>query len=86
MTVSYDSDQDGSADVAIIDIDDNHQISDPDIIFNDRGNITTIGDLENSENEVSTDQEEDSYFISCENNLEIADDIPDYMDDVMMDA
>lgn len=86
LTVTYDSDQDGSADVAIIDVDDNRQISNPDIIFDKEGNITTIGDLANSGNEVSTNQEDDTYLTSYEDNPDVADDTHDFVDDTMMDA
>ncbi len=47
LTVGIDTIGDGQADVAIIDIDDNHQLSDPDLIIDDHGNMATIGELYN---------------------------------------
>ena len=45
LVVGYDTDNDGMADVAIIDMDDNGTPSDPDIILDDDGHMARLGDL-----------------------------------------
>lgn len=86
LTVAYDTDDDGSADVAIIDMDDDHQISDPDVVFDSEGNITTISDLTNSDSDESAQNDDDAYLTSYNDNPDVAPDMPDYMDDAMIDA
>ena len=48
LTVGLDMDNDGQADVAIIDVDDNQQLSDPDLVIDKDGNYATIGQLNDS--------------------------------------
>lgn len=87
LTVAYDTDDNGSADVAIIDMDDNHQISDPDIVFDNEGNISTISDLTNSSSDEDTqNNDDDVYYTALNDNPDVAPDMPDYMDDAMIDA
>ena len=45
LVVGYDVSGDNQADVAIIDMDNDFDISDPDLVVNRAGDITTIGDL-----------------------------------------
>ena len=45
LVVGYDVTGDDMADVAIIDMDNDFDISDPDLVVNRAGDITTIGDL-----------------------------------------
>ena len=47
LVVGYDTDGDGQADVAIIDMDDDGMPSNPDIILDDEGHIAHLGDLVN---------------------------------------
>lgn len=43
--VALDMDSDGQADVAIIDVDDSGDISNPDVVVDRQGNMATIGEL-----------------------------------------
>ncbi|MBR5728610.1 MAG: hypothetical protein IKX61_00160 [Prevotella sp.] len=47
LTVGVDMDGDNQADVAIIDVDDNQVVSDPDLVVDRDGNYATIGELVN---------------------------------------
>lgn len=44
-TVGLDMDDDGLADVAIIDVDDNLEVSNPDLVVDNEGNYATIGEI-----------------------------------------
>lgn len=72
LAVGYDTDGDGLADVAIIDVDDNQEVSAPDIIMDNEGNMATIGDV--------MAEPADAQMASMEN-PEVAPDMPDYMND-----
>ena len=58
LTVGLDMDNDGQADVAIIDVDDNQQLSDPDLVIDKDGNYATIGQL--NDNDPNMDVTSDS--------------------------
>lgn len=45
LTVGLDTDGDGQADVAIIDMDDNQELSSPDLVVDREGNMATIGEI-----------------------------------------
>lgn len=45
LVVGYDTTGDGHADVAVIDIDDNQELSAPDIVVDREGRYATLGDL-----------------------------------------
>lgn len=77
LVVGYDTDDDGMADVAIIDIDDTGTPSDPDIIIDDQGNVATVGDFTN---EPDMEYDQSAYM----ENPEVAPDMPDYMNDAQM--
>lgn len=49
VAVGVDMNGDGSADVAIIDVDDNGRLSDPDIVVDRAGNMATYGDIIHSQ-------------------------------------
>ena len=49
LAVGVDVTGDGDADVAIIDVDDNGHLSDPDIVVDKDGNMATFGDIVNSQ-------------------------------------
>ncbi len=81
ITVGYDQTGDGDTDFAIIDVDDNHDISDPDIIVHSDGNFETVADLRGDseyyyDNEEIADEsgmindytDEDSSFETCDDN------------------
>jgi hypothetical protein len=48
IAVGVDMNSDGMADVAIIDVDDNLEISNPDLIIDRNGNMATVGEIVNS--------------------------------------
>ena len=47
LAVGLDMDGDGQADVAIIDVDDNQEISNPDLVVDKEGHHATVGDIIN---------------------------------------
>lgn len=71
LVVGYDTDNDGEADVAIIDLDDNFEPSPNDVIMDTAGNAATIGDL----------MEADQPYLAEAENPDVASDMPDYMND-----
>lgn len=77
LAVGYDTTGDGQADVAIIDVDDNHQLSDADIIVDNQGNAATVGDVVNAD---------DPNQLASMENPDVAPDMPDYMNDAMIEA
>jgi len=76
LAVGYDTDGDGQADVAIIDVDDSGDLSDPDVIIDDQGNIATVEDIANAQ--------DPNQLVSLEN-PDVAPDMPDYMNDANID-
>lgn len=79
LTVGYDTTGDGQADVAIIDVDDNHQLSDADVIIDNEGHAATVGD-------VMGEPEPDPNQLAAMENPDVAPDMPDYMNDAFIDA
>lgn len=75
--VALDMDNDGEADVAIIDINDNNNLDSQDVVVDTEGNVATVGDLSG---------EPDPNQMASMENPDVAPDMPDYMNDVMMDA
>lgn len=75
LMVGYDLDNDGEADVAIIDLDDNFAPSDNDVIVDAQGNAATLGDL----------MEADPTYMADMENPDVASDMPDYMNDANID-
>ena len=73
--VGYDTNNDGQADVAIIDVDDNGRPSEQDIIT-DGENAITLGEL---------NQEADPNQLASMENPDVAPDMPDYMNDANID-
>lgn len=55
LAVGYDSTNDGQADVVIIDVDDNHCISNPDLVFDDEGNVSTVSDIADTVDDTAMD-------------------------------
>ena len=72
LAVGYDTDGDGQADVAIIDTDDTHDVSAPDIIMDDQGNMATVGEVAAA---VDPNQ------MASMENPDVAPDMADYMND-----
>ena len=75
--VALDIDNDGDADVAIIDINDNNNLDAQDVVVDAEGNMATVGDLAG---------EPDPNQMASMENPDVAPDMPDYMNDVVMDA
>lgn len=50
--VGLDLDGDNSADVAVIDVDDNGELSDPDVVITREGDAATVGQLSGHDNDV----------------------------------
>lgn len=76
LAVGYDTTGDGQADVAIIDVDDNRELSDADVIIDDQGNSATVGEVINTP---------DSNQMAAMENPDVAPDMPDYMNDANID-
>ena len=74
--VALDLDNDGDADVAIIDVDDSGGISAPDVVVDTQGNAATVGEI--------AGQPDPSQMASMEN-PDVAPDMPDYMNDANVD-
>ena len=68
--VALDMNGDNQADVAIIDVDDSGDISNPDVMVDRQGNMATIGELRGSQDP----------------NMTTNDEAPDMTDDAQMDA
>ena len=90
FAVAYDVNADEEPDVAIVDVDDSGDISASDVVLDDEGNMATVGDI----CEVSTQQEEDCCSAnmpenedpSLVQNPDVAPDMPDYMNDALVDV
>ena len=76
LVAGYDTDSDGQADVAIVDLGE-QGFSNDDVIFDGEGNYARIGDLQ--------DQPDPNQYASAEN-PDVAPDMPDYSNDVYVDA
>ena len=76
LVVGYDTDDDSQADVALIDIDDSGNISNPDILIDDQGHSATI-------EQVMSYPDTDAQTAAMEN-PDVAPDMPDYMSDADM--
>ena len=76
LAVGYDTDNDGQADVAIIDVDDDQKISEADVIMDNQGHAATVGELAATAN--------DQAQMASMENPDVAPDMPDYMNDADM--
>ena len=77
VAVGLDTNNDGQADVAIIDVDDSGNLSDPDVIVDANGNMATYGQIAN---------DPDPNLTASMENPDVAPDMPDYMNDAIIDA
>lgn len=75
--VALDLDNDDNADIAIIDINDNNVLDADDVAIDTEGNVARIGDLAG---------EPDPNQLASMENPDVAPDMPDYMNDAMLDA
>ena len=69
VTVGLDMDGDGQADVAIIDVDDNQEVSNPDLVVDRSGNYATIGEIVNG----------------VDPNMDASNEAPEFMDDTSVE-
>lgn len=95
QAVALDLTGNGEADVAVIDVNDNNQLDDPDVIVDTDGNYATIGDLYQGQDvqtvddsyaytsdSVDTDPNTDPNFQQASyDNPDLSPDMPDYMND-----
>jgi hypothetical protein len=79
LAVGLDMDNDGQADVAIIDVDDSGDLSNPDVVIDSNGNAATYGDIVNTPTP-------DPNMMASMDNPDVAPDMPDYMNDAFIDA
>ena len=79
LAVGLDMDNDGQADVAIIDVDDSGDLSNPDVVVDSNGNVATYGDIVNT-------PAPDPNMMASMDNPDVAPDMPDYMNDAFIDA
>ena len=77
IAVGYDTTGDGQADVVIIDVDNDFRPSDADVIMDYEGHSVRLGDLNN---------DQDPNQLASMENPDVAPDMPDYMNDAMIDA
>ena len=84
-----DLDGDNNPDVAIIDVDDSNDLSDPDVIIGSDGSMATVEELNSVDDNTLEasyyDDASDDYASTLEN-PDVADDMPDYMDDALIDV
>lgn len=83
----------GEADVAIIDVNDNEQVDDPDVVVDGEGHYATMGDIAQAQDDMDTDgdygyatddtsQSSDPTLQQADyDNSDISPDMPDYIDD-----
>lgn len=92
MAATLDLDNNGDADVAVIDVNDNGQLDNPDLVVDSDGNAATIGDLVQAQNDMPTDDgygytgddidptADPSIQQTAYENPDLSPDMPDYMD------
>lgn len=97
VAVGYDVTGNEEADVAVVDMDDNLRISDPDVVIDRQGNMATVGDIVNQQSTVQPDvanyvNEQPNYIDSDPvqpdtyiDNPDVAPDMPDYSNDANID-
>lgn len=79
----YDLNRDEQPDVAIIDVDDSGNPSDPDVAVDPEGNMATLGELAGEVPDPTTDPNLQTTFLD---NPEVAPDMPDYSNDADIDV
>lgn len=86
---------DGDADVAVIDVNDNNVLDDPDVVVDHQGNMATVGQLAEAAGQQTDDgtdyamQHDDGIDpnmqqVSYGENPDVSPDMPDYMNDADM--
>lgn len=89
VAVVYDVDGDSEPDVAIVDMDDNLEISDADMVIGANGQMATVGQIAEADMQVEqespdTDSPYDDLYLA--ENPDVAPDMPDYMNDGIVEA
>ena len=82
VVTGLDLDGDNQADIAVIDVDDSGSYSRADIVIDNEGNMSTYGELEDFAHE-QMPGEDDHLNEDQAQNPEVAQDMPDYMDDAL---
>ncbi len=77
---------DGEADVMVVDIDDSHNLTEPDVMVFEDGSMTSVGDFVEAvdaaaEEDVAQDDVPGEDILASTENPDVAPDMPDYMDD-----
>lgn len=86
---------DGDADVAVIDVNDNNVLDDPDVVVDPQGNMATVGQLAEAAGQQTDDgngyamQQDESLDpnmqqVAYGENPDVSPDMPDYMNDADM--
>ena len=83
IVTGLDLDGDNQADIAVIDVDDSGNYSRPDIVIDNEGNMSTFGELEDFALEQMPGEDNDQQNEAQAQNPEVAQDMPDYMDDAL---
>ena len=83
VVTGLDLDGDNQADIAVIDVDDSGSYSRADIVIDNEGNMTTYGELEDFAQEQMPGEDQDHLNEDHVQNPEVAQDMPDYMDDAL---
>ena len=83
IVTGLDLDGDNQADIAVIDVDDSGNYSRPDIVIDSEGNMSTYGELEDFALEQMPGEDNDQLNEAQAQNPEVAQDMPDYMDDAL---
>ncbi len=68
-------------DVMIIDADDSHSLTDPDVVIDTDGNFATVGDIRSGEIIDHPDYTVSEGPVANSDNPDVAPEMPDYMDD-----
>ena len=83
VVTGLDLDGDNQADIAVIDVDDSGSYSRADIVIDSEGNMSTYGELEDFAHEQMPGEDDDHFNEDHVQNPEVAQDMPDYMDDAL---
>ena len=83
VVTGLDLDGDNQADIAVIDVDDSGTYSRADIVIDSEGNMSTYGELEDFAQEQMPGEDDDHFNEDHVQNPEVAQDMPDYMDDAL---
>ena len=83
IVTGLDLDGDNMTDIAVIDVDDSGNYSRADIVIDSEGNMSTYGELEDFAHEQMPGEDNDQLNEAQAQNPDVAQDMPDYMDDAL---